>query len=222
MASLKDLISLVEIYTTAIELYDTKIISLAASEYWKKWYKKNKKRFVALVVEHKRNRRKEFKAIIDSKKDGPCIVCKIKYSPEAMDLCHRDSKDKLFRISDAGKRIYSKDTLLSEIDKCDLYCANCRKIQELKDIIKSDDKKKKLRLLIDGLKNVPCAECGKTYPSYVMEFHHINGDKAGTIALMINNTNSKAVLDEVAKTSVLCINCHRVKSKEQRDNKKVK
>jgi len=55
-----------------------------------------------------------------------------------------------------------------------------------------------------------------------MEFHHINGDKAGTIALMINNTNSKAVLDEVAKTNVLCINCHRVKSKEQRDNKKVK
>jgi hypothetical protein len=217
MSFSKNLLSLIEIYSSAIELYDNRIISLAGSEYWQKWYKKNKKRFVALVVKHKRNRRKEFKTIIDAHKDGKCIVCKKQYPPEAMDLCHRDAKDKLFRISDAGKRIYSKETLLKEIEKCDLYCGNCRKIQELKDIIKSDDKKKKLRLLVDGLKNIPCAECGKSYPSYVMEFHHINGDKAGTIAEMINNTNSKAVLDEIAKTEVLCINCHRTKTRKQRE-----
>jgi hypothetical protein len=69
-----------------------------ATSYWTAWYKKNKKHFLALVNKHKKARRKEFKILINEKKDSPCIICKKEFPPEAIDLYHRDKDEKLFRI----------------------------------------------------------------------------------------------------------------------------
>jgi len=56
----------------------------------------------------------------------------------------------------------------------------------------------------------PCADCGKNYPYYVMDFDHLE-DKSFGISDAINRRRKslKAVLEEIAKCEVVCANCHR-------------
>jgi hypothetical protein len=65
---------------------------------------------------------------------------------------------------------------------------------------------------LDSLKDgKPCADCGQTYPPYVMEWHHIPG---ATKTLVLADTrraaHSKArILAELEKCELVCANCHR-------------
>ena len=195
--------------------------------YWKKWYKKNKKHFLELINKHKKARRQQFQEIINKAKDKPCIICGKKFPPIAMDLYHRDNSDRKFRISEAKRLIYNIDKLIQEINKCDVYCAICRKIVETEEAIKQRDpsklsKKRKRRLLRDlvsGIKNKPCVDCGKIFPPYAMELDHVSGKKEKAVCKMINeNYDVDKIKDEVGKTEVRCLICHRIKTKERRDN----
>ncbi len=197
-----------------------------ASEYWKKWYKKNKDSFLGLVNKHKKNRRKEFKKIINKKKDVPCVICKIKYPPEAMDLYHRDKDDKLFRISDASRLIYSIKKLNEELDKCDVYCANCRRIVDSEEFLNNENqcngknrlRRRMLRQMVNELKASPCTDCGDIYPPYCMEFDHLGkAPKEGTVAKMVSEGRPiDAIKKEIDKTECLCLNCHRVRTDKRR------
>jgi hypothetical protein len=40
----------------------------------------------------------------------------------------------------------------------------------------------KRRILIDSLKDVPCADCGGKFPPECMDFHHVHGEKDFGIA----------------------------------------
>ncbi len=195
--------------------------------YWKKWYKKNKKHFLELINKHKKARRNQFQEIIDKAKDKPCVICGKKFPPIAMDLYHRDNGDRKFRISEAKRLIYNIDKLIQEINKCDVYCAICRKIVEIEEAVKHRDpsklsKKKKRKLLRDmvsGIKNKPCVDCGKVYPPYAMELDHVSGNKDKAVCKMINeNYDVDKIKEEVDKTEVRCLICHRIKTKERRDN----
>ena len=59
-----------------------------------------------------------------------------------------------------------------------------------------------------------CTDCGRTYPSYVMEWDHLPGaDKKLTLA----NTRRAAfgrerILAELAKCELVCANCHRART----------
>jgi len=64
----------------------------------------------------------------------------------------------------------------------------------------------------------PCADCGKQYPYYVMEFDHINSDRTrrgkngnGCIG-SLTSQRWNVVLQELAKCEVVCANCHRVRT----------
>ncbi|MDQ3062765.1 MAG: hypothetical protein M3R14_07865 [Acidobacteriota bacterium] len=65
----------------------------------------------------------------------------------------------------------------------------------------------KNRQFIIEMKNKPCADCGKTYPPYVMDFDH-KGNKSFTIGASLHNYHKK-VVTEIAKCDVVCANCHR-------------
>lgn len=67
------------------------------------------------------------------------------------------------------------------------------------------------RGMIAELKSVPCADCGQTYPPYVMDFDHL-GDKLGDIANNLKRWSNKKLLAEVAKCEVVCSNCHRART----------
>lgn len=43
-------------------------------------------------------------------------------------------------------------------------------------------RREKIRKLVEQAKDVPCADCGGRYPSFVMEFDHVRGRKSGNVA----------------------------------------
>lgn len=63
------------------------------------------------------------------------------------------------------------------------------------------------QLVVIRAKSVPCADCGRVYPFYVMEFDHVRGEKAFNIGGA--KVSRKRLLDEIAKCDVVCSNCHR-------------
>lgn len=74
---------------------------------------------------------------------------------------------------------------------------------------------KKVREFIRSLKDVPCADCGKSYPYYVMQFDHIR-DKEFMLVSGANYSMER-ILDEASKCEVVCANCHMERT-HQRSN----
>lgn len=73
------------------------------------------------------------------------------------------------------------------------------------------DKAKRTRTdngaLIREAKSAPCADCGQTYPYYVMDFDH-RDNKEFTLG-NYRSMGRKQILSEIAKCDVVCANCHR-------------
>lgn len=61
--------------------------------------------------------------------------------------------------------------------------------------------------------STPCADCGKCFPYYVMDFDHISDDKAIEISKMYGRVTSwSAIRREIAKCEIVCSNCHRMRT----------
>lgn len=71
-------------------------------------------------------------------------------------------------------------------------------------------KERKLRMagIIQEAKNVPCKDCGISYPSHVMDFDHL-ADKSFTISRFGRSVGEARLKEEMAKCEVVCANCHR-------------
>ena len=54
-----------------------------------------------------------------------CKLCGYNNHPVALHFHHREEENKLFEISQWHSRVHALDTLFTEIDKCDVVCANC-------------------------------------------------------------------------------------------------
>lgn len=65
---------------------------------------------------------------------------------------------------------------------------------------------------LNKIKDVPCIDCGKKYPSPVMEFHH--RDRASKKFNIAANYREgwQRLKEEIAKCDVICANCHRIRS----------
>ena len=71
-------------------------------------------------------RRRKIKEMLVEYKGGQCILCGYKRCVGALDLHHRDGKQKDFGLSVRGlTRAWSKSK--AEADKCVLVCANCHR-----------------------------------------------------------------------------------------------
>ena len=64
---------------------------------------------------------------------------------------------------------------------------------------------------LNNIKGVPCKDCGGIFPPYVMDFDHINDDKAGNLSAMKTYHIDK-ILAEIAKCEIVCSNCHRIRT----------
>jgi len=67
------------------------------------------------------------------------------------------------------------------------------------------------RLLIDGQKNVPCADCGNRFPPECRDFDHVRGEKIRNVGLMACAALDR-LLAEIHKCEVVCANCHRIRT----------
>jgi hypothetical protein len=130
-------------------------------------------------------------------------------------LCTKCDKEK--PVDEFNKNKARKDGLAT-------MCRQCWKAY-YKTYYESGKEKKRLatqrktnresvKAYIQAAKNVPCADCGNSYPSYVMDFDHL-GDKSFTISQKIGYSLKK-IKEEIAKCDVVCSNCHRIRTHNRR------
>ena len=72
--------------------------------------------------------------------------------------------------------------------------------------------------VIDLLKAYPCSDCGGTFPPECMDFDHVRGTKRFTMAKSYNVTMIER-RQELAKCELVCANCHRIRTHQQRQEK---
>lgn len=71
------------------------------------------------------------RAKVQAGKNSPCMDCGFEpVHPCQMDYDHRDSSQKVNSI--AHMTLVREETLLAEIEKCDLICANCHRLRTLR------------------------------------------------------------------------------------------
>lgn len=105
-------------------------------------------------------------------------------------------------------------------------CRDCAKHSNARDRQRNrasyrDAKKtsqRELREIVKKAKDVPCIDCGKTYPPYVMDFDHRRGVKVAKVSALVYANSVRLLLEEIEKCDVVCANCHR----ERTFGKKVK
>jgi hypothetical protein len=86
---------------------------------------------------------------------------------------------------------------------------------------RSPTSKKKLiatkRAIVRAAKDRPCVDCGKRYPSHVLDFDHVRGIKRCNVTMLVNSGHSiKTLLSEMALCQVVCSNCHRARTHRHR------
>lgn len=164
----------------------------------------------------------------------PCADCGQTFAPWVMDFDHRDPKTKSFALAAGKVLLKPRDILLAEIAKCDIVCANCHAIRTY-NWIKAEDvfatrakgtspylarrtayRETHSKLLAD-LRRVPCLDCGRTFPFFVMQFDHRDPrEKRYLVSQMVGRAGRDTILAEVAKCDVICTNCHRERTYQRR------
>lgn len=65
-------------------------------------------------------------------------------------------------------------------------------------------------------KSKPCADCGGSFPYYVMDFdHRPDEEKMYEPARLSVSVGLDTIAAELAKCDVVCSNCHRIRSAER-------
>ena len=94
-------------------------------ESWRRHYDRNKEQY----LDRNAQRRAECKQYVrDAKQDKPCADCGVVYPHYVMDFDHRDPAQKVGTVSRLAHDGSIKK-LQTEIEKCDLVCANCHRIR---------------------------------------------------------------------------------------------
>ena len=88
------------------------------------WAKRNAP-YMADVKKQIRIRNSQY--VVDKKKNVPCMDCGEKYPHYVMDYDHRPGVVKIDKINRLCNRGVSLKKIQTEIDKCDLVCANCHR-----------------------------------------------------------------------------------------------
>ena len=87
----------------------------------RKWRKNNSERNMSNVHSRRLN---IISQIWEYKKQRGCSRCPEK-DPRCLDFHHRDPETKSFNIAGGMSNKLSLETLMKEIEKCDLLCRNC-------------------------------------------------------------------------------------------------
>lgn len=114
----------------------------------------------------------------------PCGDCREMFPPHMMDFDHRDPRTKLFAVTTGSAHLMSREKLITEIEKCDVVCANCHALRTYASLMerrrqetpeewtpgKSPYIQRKRAhwrasaAMLDELRDVPCADCGRRFP----------------------------------------------------------
>ena len=99
--------------------------------YAKKHYEANKAAYKARAKEHSKKQTQKLRQYVwDYLSDNPCVDCG-ETDPLVLQFDHRS--DKKYHIVDMVYNAVGVEKLQSEIDKCDIRCANCHMRKTAKD-----------------------------------------------------------------------------------------
>lgn len=57
--------------------------------------------------------------------------------------------------------------------------------------------------------DIPCTDCGQSFPPYVMHWDHLPGhEKIDEIGSMVGSRRRDVILAEIGKCELVCANCH--------------
>jgi hypothetical protein len=165
-----------------------------------------------------------------------CVDCGLQ-DLATLEFDHREPSEKTADISYMVQRAFGWPTILHEMDKCDVVCANCHRrrtalqfgwhklmckpvvlpqlpVRGSADYERIKSRRSRLarrernrRLVWNYLCAHPCAACGESDP-LVLEFDHI-ANKAHDLGWLVPMSGSARIEAEIEKCRVLCANCHR-------------
>ncbi len=92
-------------------------------EYKRNHYLTNKQDY----LDKNYRRRKDLKQFVNSFKAAPCKDCSGSFKTHQMDFDHLSGFTKLNNVATLVHDGYSEETIVEEIKKCDLVCANCHR-----------------------------------------------------------------------------------------------
>ncbi len=95
------------------------------------------------------------------------------------------------------------------------YYTDNRERQSFLSNLRRIEYRKTRKAFIIKLKDLPCTDCGKKYPHYVMDFDHRSGvSKLDNISHLVNQNflTYDQILTEVEKCDLVCANCHRIRT----------
>lgn len=70
-----------------------------------------------------------------------------------------------------------------------------------------------IREMVNEYKRQPCIDCKKIYPIYMMQFDHLDPKrKVAAVCSLISRKGKKAILAEIQKCEVVCIQCHCIRT----------
>ena len=92
----------------------------------KVFYDKNKKKIYAQKTERGKELLKWHREL---KSKIPCTDCKKRFHPVAMQWDHLPQFEKGYAISVMVSDGFSKESIMDEIKKCELVCANCHAVR---------------------------------------------------------------------------------------------
>ena len=99
-------------------------------EVWRRpdgWEDKRKQRMAINKVNGQKMHAKRREWLDQIKLQKGCADCGYNQHPAALDFDHRDGEAKLFNIS--ARLTRSWDSILAEVNKCDVVCACCHRIR---------------------------------------------------------------------------------------------
>jgi hypothetical protein len=173
----------------------------------------------------------------------PCADCGGTFPPYCMDFDHRDPAQKSFSLAAGKSLLKNRTTLLEEVAKCDVVCANCHRIRTCKAFMAGTlrpiafvrdrfpaatpqaqkhrkdwhDRVAVQMKVLDEFRSQACADCGERFPGCSMEFDHRDpARKEYVVSQMPGRYKLAAILAEIAKCDVVCANCHRIRTHRRR------
>lgn len=69
-----------------------------------------------------------------------------------------------------------------------------------------------VREFTDWLKNVPCYDCGNSFPPYAMDFDHRDPMMKINDVSRLRTASLNRLLDEITKCDIICAICHRIRT----------
>ena len=70
---------------------------------------------------------------------------------------------------------------------------------------------RKLKFMRELKHDKACADCGISYPYYVMQYDHVWGDKVFSLS-HCDRYSWEEIISEVEKCEIVCANCHHTRT----------